>query len=90
MTKIPMKICSSLVKMISDGVNNFMQNKCNKWMKYRNLLLNYKNANMGSSTVHLHGVDPIDMQIQDWLKKHFILYKTHKYVTIVSVETLLC
>ena len=44
-----------------------MQNKCNKWMKNRNVLPNYKSDNTGSSTVHLHGVDPIDMQIQDWL-----------------------
>ena len=29
------------------------------------VLPNLKNANMGSSTVHLHGVDLIDMQIQD-------------------------
>ena len=60
-----MKRCSSLAKMISDGVNNFKQNKCNTWMKYRNVLATHKNANMGSSTVHLHGVDLIDMQIQD-------------------------
>ena len=53
--------------MISDGENNFTQNKCNKLMKYRNVLPNHKNANTGSSTVHLHDVDPIDMQIQDWL-----------------------
>ena len=26
-----------------------------------------KNDNMGSSTVHLHGVDLIDMHIHDWL-----------------------
>ena len=77
-----MKTCSSLVKMISDGVNNFMKNKCNK---YRNLSPNHKNAKMGSSTVHLHGVGLIDMQIQDWLYKQiFILYKTHKYVTNLS------
>ena len=53
--------------MISDGENNFMQNKCNKWIKYRYLLPNHKNANIRSSTVHLHGVDIIDMQIQDRL-----------------------
>ena len=53
-TTILMKTCSSLVKMISDEVINFMQNKCNKWMKYRNILPNHKNAHMGSSIVHLH------------------------------------
>ena len=38
-----------------------MQNECNKWVKYRNLLPNHKNTNMGSSTFHLHDVDLIDM-----------------------------
>ena len=65
MGKILRKTCSSLVKIISDGENNFMQNKCNQWMKYRNVLPNHKNANTGSSTVHLHGVDLIVMHIQD-------------------------
>ena len=46
--------------MISDG-ENFIQNKCNKWMKYRNLLPIHKNANMGSSSVHLNGVDLMDI-----------------------------
>ena len=50
------KTSSSLVKMIPDGVNNFMKNKCNKWMKYRKVLPNHKNANIGLSTVHLHSV----------------------------------
>ena len=66
-TKILMKTCSSLIKMISDRVNNFMQNKFYKWMEYRNILPNHKNANMGLSTVNLHGVDLIDMQIHDCL-----------------------
>ena len=44
-----------------------MENKWNKWMEYRIILPNHKNANMGSSIVHLHGGDLIDMQIQDWL-----------------------
>ena len=52
-------------KLLSDGENNFTQNKGNKWMKYRNLLPNHKNVNMESSTIHLHGVDLIYMQIQD-------------------------
>ena len=63
-TEILIKTYSS-VKIISDRVNNFMQNKNNKWMKFRNVLTNHKNSNMGSSTVHLHDVDLIDMQIQD-------------------------
>ena len=63
--KILRKTYSSLVKMIFERVNNFMQNKCTKWMKYRKALPNHKNASMGSSTVHLHGVDLIDMQLQD-------------------------
>ena len=66
-----------------------MQFKWNEWMKYINVLPNDKNANMGSSTVYLHGVNLIDMQIQDWWWKHiFILYNTHKYMWLVSVETL--
>ena len=70
--KILRKTCSSLVKLflteriISQNKNNklekisaknkciFAQNKC-------------KNANMGSSTVQLHGVDLIDIQFQNWL-----------------------
>ena len=66
-TKILRKTCSSLVKIISDGENNFMEYKWNNLMKYRNVLPNHKNDNMWSPTVHLHGVDLIDMQIQDWL-----------------------
>ena len=38
-----MKTCSLLVNMFADGVNNFMQNK---WMKYRNVIHNHKNANI--------------------------------------------
>ena len=60
-----MKTCSSLVKVISDVEGyNFMQNKCNKWMKYRNILPNHKNANiLGSSTINSLDEDMIDMQI---------------------------
>ena len=55
-----------------------MQNKYNKWMTYRNVLPNHKNVNMRSSTVHLHGVDMIDVQIQNRLYKLiFILSKKH-------------
>ena len=43
-----MKTYSSLVKIISDGENNCKQNKCSKWVKYRNVLPNHKNANMGN------------------------------------------
>ena len=69
-TKIIWKTCSSLVKIIYEGENNFTQistisskkevlkicvffakNKC-------------KSANMGSSTVQLHG-ELIDFQIQN-------------------------
>ena len=64
-TNIFLKTCSSLVKMISGGVNKFMENKCNKWLEYRNVFPNHKNKNEGSSTVHLHGVELINMQIQD-------------------------
>ena len=64
-TKILRITCSSLAKTISVEENNFTQNKCNKLMKYRNVLPNHKNANMGTYTVHLHGAHLIDMEIQD-------------------------
>ena len=69
MTKILRKICSSLVKIISDGENNFTQNKCNKLQKISAFLQKnkWKSANKGSSTVQLHGVELINMQIQNWL-----------------------
>ena len=50
---------------MSERLHDFMQNKCNKWMKYRNVLPNHITANMRALTVHLHGVDLIDMQIHD-------------------------
>ena len=66
-TKILRKISSSLVKIISDGQNDFTQNKYNKLQKIRFFLAKnkFKSANMASSTVQLHGVDLIDMQIQN-------------------------
>ena len=63
---IYMNKSSSLVKIISNGMNNFVENKCNKWVKYRNVLPNHKNDNMGSSSIqhyteiHFHFVDMID------------------------------
>ena len=73
MTKILRKTCSSLVKLfLTERIilhkistielqkirakNNclFAQNMC-------------KSANIGSSTVQLHGVNLIDIQIQNWL-----------------------
>ena len=62
MTQILRKTCSSLVKLISDGENNFTQNKYNKLQKI-SAKNKCKSANMGSSTVKLHGVDLIDIQI---------------------------
>ena len=70
-TKMLRKTCSLLVKIISDGENNFTQNKYNKLQKIsaKNKCFFAKNkcksANMGSSTVQLHGVDLIDIQIQN-------------------------
>ena len=67
-TKIHRKTCSSLVKIISDVENNFTQNNYNKLQKISDFLLKSnkcKSANMGSSTVQLHGVDLIDIQIQN-------------------------
>ena len=60
-------------KIISDGENNFTQNKWNKLQKIsaKNKCFfaqnKWKTASMGSSTVQLHGVDLIDIQIQNWL-----------------------
>ena len=75
MTRILRKTCSSSVKIISDGEINFRRNKYNKvqkisaknkWFFAKN---KWKSANLGSSTVQLHGVDLIyiDIQIQNWL-----------------------
>ena len=52
-------------KNISQGENNFMQNKCNKWMKYRNVPPKHKNYNMRSFEIYFHGVDMTDMQFQN-------------------------
>ena len=64
LTKILRKTCSSLVKIISDGENNFTQNKYNKLQKMndKNKCFFFaknkcKGANMESSTVQLHGVN---------------------------------
>ena len=70
-TKILRKTCSSLVKIISDGENNFTQNKYNKFQKISAKFFFFfaknkcKSGNMGSSTVQLLGVDLIDMQIEN-------------------------
>ena len=65
--KILTKTCSSLVKIISDGENNFTQNKYIKLQKISDLFAKYKckGANMGSSTVQLHGGDLINIHIQN-------------------------
>ena len=49
-TKILWKTCSALLKIISEGENNFMQNKYNKLQKI-SAKNKCKSANMGSSTV---------------------------------------
>ena len=63
MTKILRKTCLSLIKIISDGENNFAQNKYNKLQKIsakkkcffaKN---KYKSANMESYSIQLQGVD---------------------------------
>ena len=64
-TKILNKTYSSSVKIIADGENNFTQNRYNKLQKIspKNMFFfpkhKCKSANMGSSTVQLHGVDLI-------------------------------
>ena len=73
MTKILRKTCSSLVNIISALENDFTQNKYNKSQKIsaKNKLYfaqnKCKGANMGSSSVQLHGVDLIHIRIQNWL-----------------------
>ena len=54
-------------KIICYGENNFTQNKYNKLQKISAFLSKnkWKSANMGSSTVQFHGVDLINMQIQN-------------------------
>ena len=54
-------------KMISEGENHCTQNKYNKLQKIRAFFAQNKckSANMGSSTVQLHGADLIDIQIQN-------------------------
>ena len=42
-----METWSTLVKMISDRENNFMQNLCNKWMRYRTFYLITRNDKFG-------------------------------------------
>ena len=60
-------------KIISDGENNFTQNKHNNLQKTsaKNKCFfvqnKCKSTNMGSSTVQLHGVDLIDIQVLNWL-----------------------
>ena len=63
-TKILRRTCSSLAKIISDGENNFTQNKYNKLQKI-SAKNKCKSANMGSSTVQLYSVDLIDIQIKN-------------------------
>ena len=87
-TQIIRKTCSSLVKIISDGDNNFTKNKYNKLQKIsaKNVCFaknKCKSANMGSSTVQLYGTCRPDRYSNSKLiiKTYFILYKTH--VTIL-------
>ena len=51
-------------KIISDGETNFTQHQYNKLQKIR---AKCKSANMGSSAVQSHGVDMIDIRVQNWL-----------------------
>ena len=70
-------VCSQGKFLIQDWVykieNNFTKNKYNKLHKIsaKNKWFfakkKCKTGNMGSSTVQLHGVDLLDIQIQNWL-----------------------
>ena len=49
-------------KIISDGETEFTQHEYTELQKIR---AKCKSVNMGSSTVQLHGVDLIDIQVQN-------------------------
>ena len=51
-----------------------MQNKCNKWMRYRNILHSHKIYQLGSSTIHLVGVDMIE------IVNSILLIETYFYI----------
>ena len=55
-------------KIISDGETKFTQHEYNKLQKL-SAKNKCKGANMGSSTVQLHGVDLIDIQVQNSIIK---------------------
>ena len=63
-SRICMKTCSLLEKLIlTERIILFKVNAI--ILKYRNTSANYKNADICSSAIQLHGVDMIDMQIQN-------------------------
>ena len=72
-TKILRKTCSSSVniflaeRIILRKISTISCNKISAKNKCFFAKNKCKSANMGSSTVQLHGVDLIDMQIQNWL-----------------------
>ena len=74
--------------MISDGENSFVQNTCNKFMKYRNVPPKHKNAIKGSSAIHLHAWCRHDRySISKLTIKHICVgYVTPKYVIIFSLN----
>ena len=74
-----MKTCPSFVKLISDGELNFMQNKCNEWMRYRNILPNHIKCQFFDL---LQFTNLVFLLI---IKKVFLYdIKTHKYWSIYS------
>ena len=66
-TKNLRKTCSSLVKIISDGENILRKISTKSLLKISAIFAKNKckSANSVSSTVQFHGVDLIDMQIQN-------------------------
>ena len=64
-----MKTCSLLLKIISDGEKGSMQNKCNKWRRYSNILPNKKKYQFGISTIHLIGEDMIEISNSKFIMK---------------------
>ena len=61
-------------KMISEAENNCMQNTCMiiGW-SIETYDWNTKNANMGSSTIHLHGVDMTYVILKFTIKAYFCM-----------------
>ena len=64
-----------------------MQNNYNKWMSYINIYLDRKNKNLGLSTIHLVGVDMIEIAVSILIIEtyfHIILKRINSGLYICS------